>query len=140
MANWRKAGSNAAIWLIFFTLLFNGCAGGQTSQQIVSPLYMLTTSGFQRWDVNMETPKREALLNAIPRGKIVTYLREGEVYHVYADEDSNTLYVGNEAAYQKYLSMTQGKRLCERVDAQNPQEFWSCFEEFQAVGARPRVK
>ncbi len=88
----------------------------------------------------METPKRQALLNSIPPGKIVTYLLDGATYHVYVDKDSNTLYVGDAAAYQKYLSMTQGKQVCERVEGKNPQEFWGCFVEFQAVGAQPRVK
>lgn len=140
MANWRSARFNAAILLISCAILFYGCAGGQTSQQVVSPLYMLTEAGFQRWDVNMETPKSQALLNAIPYGKIVTYKRDGEVYHVYGDKNSNALYVGNAAAYQKYLSMTQAKQICERVEGKNQQEFWTCFEEFQTVGPRPQGK
>lgn len=140
MANWRSARFNAAILLISCAILFYGCAGGQTSQQVVSPLYMLTEAGFQRWDVNMETPKSQALLNALPYGKIVTYKRDGEVYHVYGDKNSNALYVGNAAAYQKYLSMTQAKQICERVEGKNQQEFWTCFEEFQTVGPRPQGK
>lgn len=140
MANWRKAGFNAAIFLVLFAMLLNGCATGQNTQQVVSPLYMLTEAGFQRWDVNMETPKTQALLNSIPYGKIVTYMRDGEVYHVYADKNSNTLYVGNAAAYQQYLSMTHAKQICERVEGKNQQEFWSCFEEFQTVGPRSQGK
>jgi PBP1b-binding outer membrane lipoprotein LpoB len=140
MANWRRTRSNRAIIFIFFTMLLNGCAGGQTSQQVVSPLYMLTTSGFQAWDVNDQTPKRQALMNSIPGGKIVAYTGEGAAYYVYADTNSNTLYVGDEATYQKYLSMTKGKQLCERMEGQNQQEFWGCFVEFQAVGAQPRAK
>lgn len=140
MANLRSARFNAAILLISCAIFFSGCAGGQTSQQVVSPLFILTEAGFSRWDVNMETPKTQALLNSIPYGKIVTYMRGGEAYHVYADKNSNTLYVGDAAAYQKYLSMTHAKQICERVEGKNQQEFWTCFEEFQAVGPRPQGK
>jgi hypothetical protein len=140
MTNWSKARSKAAILFIFVAMVVSGCAGGQTSQQTgqqtVSMQYMLTESGFQPWGVNLETPKRQALLESMPTGKIVTYRRDGEVYHVYADERFNTLYIGDEAAYQKYLSMARGKQLCERVDAQSPQEFWRCLEETQKPGGK----
>jgi hypothetical protein len=139
MRNRRKAGTKAAIGLIFVLALLSGCAGTQTgSQPSASPLYMLTTAGFQKWEVNEQTPKRAALLNNIPPGKIVTYMENGRGYHVYADQDSKSLYVGDEPAYQKYLSMSHSSKLCERVMGQNNQEFWSCFEEYQAEGARPR--
>jgi len=144
MTNWSQARSKAAIFFIFVTMVVSGCAGGQTSrqtsQQTVSMQYMLTDSGFQPWDVNLETPKRQALLNSLPKGKIVTYKRDGEVYHVYGDERSTTLYVGDEAAYQRYLSMARGKQLCERVNAQTPQEFWHCLEESQKAGSGQRLK
>jgi hypothetical protein len=140
MANWRKARYSTGILLVFSTILLYGCAGGQTKEQLISPLYMLTASGFKPWTVNMETPKRQALLNALPKGKIVTYERNGEVYHVYADENSSTLYVGDQAAYQKYLSLARGKKICERVNGTNPQGFWNCMEESQKADAGQWVK
>ena len=141
MANLKTAKFNAAIWLALGALLLTGCADVQVQkQEMVSPLYILTTAGFTRLDVNMNTPKTQALLNSIPYGKIMTYKRNGEVYHVYADKDFNALYVGDEVAYQKYLSMTHAKQLCERVDATDPLAFWSCFEEVQTGGPRPRGK
>jgi hypothetical protein len=140
MTNWSKARAKAAIFFISVAMVVGGCAGGQTSQQTVSMQYMLTESGFQPWSVNLETPKRQALLDSLPKGKIVTYRRDGEVYHVYGDERSTTLYIGDEAAYQKYLSMARGKQVCERVNAQSPQEFWRCLEETQKAGTGQRLK
>jgi hypothetical protein len=146
MSNRSKTRPNAAILSILFIILIGGCAGGQTSQtdsQAISPvshLYMLTTAGFQKWTVNDDTPKRQALLNSIPYGQIVTYQSNGTVYHVYADKDSNTLYVGDAAAYQRYLTMGEGRKLCQRVKGENQQEFWSCFVEFQQVGPTPGKK
>ena len=127
MANRGRAGFYAAIGFIFFCLLINGCAGGQTTQGPVTTEDLLVTAGFQRWDVNMETPKLQALLDAIPKGKIVTYTRNGDVLHAYGNDRTNTLLVGDEAAYQKYLSLAQGKDMCERVAGANAVEFWSCM-------------
>lgn len=126
-----------ALGSIILAVALLGCATPQESQQTVSPLYMLTTAGFKPWGVNMETPKRAALLNSIPRGKIVSYDLNGSPYHVYAEQNADILYVGDELAYQRYLAMTQGKRYCERVKGDNQEAFWRCFEEFQTQGAHP---
>lgn len=137
----RKARAEAAILLVGLIMLVMGCAGAQTSSQpSASPLYLLTSAGFQQWTINDETPKREALYNNIPPGKIVTYVMDGTVYHVYADKDSHTLFVGDGAAYQKYLALSHGSQLCERVEGQNQEQFWRCFVEFKAVGAKSGTK
>ena len=132
MTNRRQAEFFGAFWLILFTLVFSACAGGQGTQHLVVTEYFLKDAGFKPWDVNDTTPKRQAILNSIPREKIVTFKGDAGVYHVYADEGSKTLYVGDEAAYQKYLSLSKGRQLCERVDAPNSAAFWSCFDEAQA--------
>ena len=134
----KQARFNAALFLIFFAILFIGCAGRETTQQLVVTEYLLKDAGFRMGAVNDETPKRQALLNGIPPGKIITYLMDGQVYHVYADKGANTLYVGDEAAYQKYLSMARGKQLCERVDASDSSQFWACYDEYQQAGGGQR--
>jgi hypothetical protein len=131
----RRARFREAIFLILFTILVNGCTGGPALQQEVTTEYLLTTSGFQQWEVNEQTPKREALLNGLPKGKISTYMRNGKVYHVYPGEGSY-LYVGDEAAYQKYLSLTRDRQVCERVYGENQAKFWGCMDEYQQSGAR----
>ncbi len=136
-----------ALLLSFLFLLAAGCAGGQTpreafqqqTQDLVMTEYFLDKAGFQHWPVDQTTPKRQALLDAIPRGKISTYQRGGQTYHVYTDEAAQRLYVGDEAAYQRYLALSQGRKLCERVVAPDSSSFWSCYDEYQALtGGRPR--
>ncbi len=134
MSNRRQAEFYGAFFLILFTMWFSACAGGQGTQHLVVTEYVLKDAGFKAWDVNDTTPKRQAMLNSIPRGKIVTFTGDAGIYYVYADEGSKTLYVGDEAAYQKYLSMSKGRQLCERVDASNSAPFWSCFDEMKASG------
>jgi hypothetical protein len=132
MPNLRKAGGNAAIWLIFVILLFSGCAAEQASTQgRAINEYMLTDAGFGALPVNETTPNRVALYDASGKGTFTTYIQDGNRYYVYIDTFSRTLYIGDEAAYQKYLSMQKDKNLCRSLDATNSAPFWSCFQEFQ---------
>jgi hypothetical protein len=143
MANWNRTRLVGAISLILAAILLNGCAGGnqtlaqtggQTLPHEVTTEYLLTTAGFKRLAVNDETPKLQALLNNIPAGKLVTYSRDGDVYHAYADQGSRALYIGDEAAYQRYEALASGRNLCVRVPGTNPVEFWGCMQEYQTRG------
>jgi len=142
VANWRQARYKAAIGFILVAILFYGCAGGQVEsggqplRAVVIDEYMLTTAGFQKYKPNMETPKTQALLDALPSGQVTTFRANGIAYHAYPDKGSNTLYVGDQAAYDKYVSMAQGKKVCQRVEAPDSSGFWGCFQEMQQKGAR----
>lgn len=136
MMLWRKNRFSAALLLILLAILFNACAGGQTTQELVTTEYFLDKAGFQKLAVNDTTPKRQALLNSIPRGKISTYQKNGETYHAYTDEAAQRLYIGDETAFQNYLTMTKGRQLCERVVGPDSAKFWSCYDEFQKSGGR----
>ncbi len=70
-------------------------------------------------------------MEAVPKGRFVTYRDGGDKWYVYADEASHTIYLGDEAAYQKYLSKVKDKRLCQSLDASDSAPFWSCFQEMQ---------
>lgn len=143
MANGNGARFWGALFLLLATILVNGCAGGgqtrvetggQTLPQEVTTEYLLTTAGFKRLPVNEETPKRQALLTSIPPGKLVTYTRNGEVYHAYADLGSSALYIGDEVAYQRYLALAKNQKVCERVPGTNQAGFWECMQEYQERG------
>ena len=136
MANWRQAGSIAVIGLIFLSLL--GCGGGgmQPLQDQVTTEYLLNQAGFTPNKPNMETPKTQALLDALPEGEITTFRANGVAYHAYPDKRSNILYIGNQAAYEKYAAMARGKNLCQRVEAPDSAGFWGCFQEMQQKGMK----
>lgn len=146
MAKSKNRGVTVAYLFAVAVLLIAGCAGGgmtlyetggQTLQQEVTTEYLLTTAGFQRWDVNQETPKRAALLSSLPPGQISTYIRDGEVLHAYPGAGQYVL-VGSEAAYQKYLSLARGRQLCRQATGANQEKFWVCMEEYQQGGGQPR--
>jgi len=132
----KQAGFSALLLLAFLALLLPGCAGGPATQDLVMTEYFLEKAGFEKWAVNDTTPKRQALLNSIPRGKITTYEKGGVTYHAYTDEAAQRLYVGDDAAYQKYVSISQGRKLCERVTAPDSSQFWTCYDEYQKAGRR----
>jgi hypothetical protein len=142
VANRRQARSKTAIGFILVVILFYGCAGGQVEsggqplQGVVIDEYMLTKAGFKPYKPNMETPKTQALLDALPGGQVTTFRVNGTAYHAYPDKGSNILYIGDQAAYDKYVSMAQGKKLCQRVEAPDSSGFWGCFQEMQQKGAR----
>jgi hypothetical protein len=110
--------------------------GGQTTESVVIDEYMLTTAGFQEYKPNLETPRTQSLLDALPSGQITTFRANGVPYHAYPDKFSNILYVGDQAAYEKYVSLSQGKKVCQRVDAPDSAGFWGCFQEMQQKGTR----
>lgn len=135
MRTYRKSECYGAFFLVLFILVFSACAANQGTQKLVVTEYFLQDAGFKAWPVNDTTPKRQAMLDAIPRGKIVTFRGEAGTYYVYADEGSKTLYVGDEPAYQKYLSLAKGRQLCERVEGgSSSSAFWSCFDDLKGPG------
>ncbi len=143
VANWRQAGSKTAIGFILVAILFYGCGGGGQFRSGGEPLnavvideYMLTKAGFIAYKPNMETPKTQALLDALPSGQVTTFRGDGKVYHAYPDKGANILYVGDQDAYDKYVSMAQGRKVCQRVDAPDSSGFWGCFQEMQQKGGR----
>lgn len=137
MIKWKQPWLTAAILIIVGVALIGGCGGGQSLQREVTTEYLLTTAGFQRWDVNQETPKRAALLDSLPNGQITTYIRDGEVLHAYPGAGSYIL-VGDEAAYQKYLSLARSRQLCRQATGANQEKFWVCMEEYQADKGQPK--
>jgi hypothetical protein len=137
MAKWRQARAGAVAGLIVLMLLGYGCAGAQTTQNRVVTENLLTQAGFKPYQSNMETPKLAALLLAIPKGQITTFKAGTRVYHAYPDERTNTIYVGDQAAYQKYLKLAHGRNVCTRVTAQNSSAFWGCMDEMQKTGGLP---
>jgi len=136
MMFWNKERFIAAILLVLFAFPLCGCAGLETTQDRVINEYLLREAGFAQLEVNDTTPKRQALMDAIPKGQFISYRMDGKKYYVCKDESSQALYFGDEAAYQKFASLVGDKKLCQSMDATQSAPFWSCFQEFQKAGTR----
>src|SRR3974377_406313 len=141
------AGLDAAICLMLVSLLCSGCGGGpgpiasgqEHMQQQVGTEYFLQQAGFRKYQVNQNMPEQEALLSALPKRTVTTYERDDEKLYAYGDKDSRTLYIGNDAAYQRYLALAQGRNLCaSRVGGAESAKFWGCMDEYrQGGGGQP---
>jgi hypothetical protein len=125
-----------AMLFLWLAVLLNGCTGGPSTQNLVITDYLLEDAGFAKLDVNDTTPNRQALLNATIKGQFIAYRTGDNWYYVYGDRASPALYIGDEAAYQRYLAKTRDKRLCQTLDASEGSAFWSCFQEVQKTGRR----
>jgi hypothetical protein len=108
---------SAVICLLLVSLLLIGCGGGrgpiasgqEHMQQQTGTEYFLQQAGFRQYQVNQNMPQQEALLSALPKRTVTKYERDGKKLYAYGDKDTRTLYIGDEAAYQRYLSLAQGK-------------------------------
>jgi hypothetical protein len=108
-----------------------GLTGRPTTKEMVVSEYILEQAGFQKWPINEETPKRAALANNIPIGQITTFTMGGQVYHVYNDQNHKALYVGDQAAYDKYLVLAHGQNLCRKTTGSDGSQFWECYQELE---------
>ncbi|MHB9072424.1 MAG: hypothetical protein ACYC6G_02745 [Desulfobaccales bacterium] len=147
MANTRGARVNAAVWVIISIMAFSGCAdvayvgtgdniagltGRPTTKQDAVSGYLLEQAGFKKLPVYQHyTRSRAALADNIPIGKITTFESGGTIHYVYNDGHYNVLYVGDELAYQKYLSLTHGRNVCQVVKGEHGEQFWSCMQEYE---------
>ncbi len=62
-----------------------------------------------------DTPDRQAMLARLPAHKVLMRNRDGVVHYVYADpQGCNCLYVGNQAAYQKYAAAKQAQHIADQ--------------------------
>ncbi len=128
----------AIILLLLLPVLLTSCAGAisQNTPNKVINEYMLTSAGFAKLDVNDTTPNRQALWDASMPGQFITYYVGDRKYYVYADNMTKALFVGDEAAYQKFQTKVGDKKLCQSLDATDYSAFWSCYQEFQKGGNR----
>ena len=133
MITWKNKKFSVVILLLALAVLLNGCAGviAEPVQGAVVNEYMLTQAGFGKLDVNDTTPNRQALWDASMPGQFITYYLDGRKYYVYADRISHALFIGDEAAYQKFQTKVGDKKLCQSMDATDSSAFWSCYQEFQ---------
>ena len=149
METGKTAWLSLAIGLLLVSLVLTGCGGATAgrgsgltpAQQRVQTQgnteYFLEQAGFKKYQVNQTMSAQEALLSTLPKRTLVNYERDGKKLHAYGDKDSRTLYIGDEAAYQRYLSLAQGRSLCEvREGGQESPKFWGCMEEYRQGGGK----
>jgi len=143
----KVAGLSTVVCFILVSMLSIGCGGGrgpiasgqEHQQQEVGTEYLLDQAGFRKYQVNQNMPQQEALLSALPKRTVTTYERDGKKFHAYGDKDTRTLYIGDDTAYQRYLSLAKGRNICQvRSGGGESANFWNCLDEYrQGGGGQP---
>jgi hypothetical protein len=108
-------------------------------QQQTGTEYFLQQAGFKRVQVNQNMPQQEALLSALPKRTVTTYERDGKKLYAYGDKDSRTLYIGDDAAYKRYLALAKGRDICAvKAGGGESATFWNCMDQYrQGGGGQP---
>jgi uncharacterized protein YceK len=96
--------------VLAIALSLSGCAATQT-QKAESTEQMLTAAGFQM--KYADTPQRQAHIHTIPPRTIVAYPYKGKV--MYAYRETSALYLGNQAAYQRFQQMAFDKKIATQM-------------------------
>lgn len=106
---------------LVLVLALAGCAVVKEVQknEASSTEQMLAAAGFR---VKLaDSPKKMEHLQTLTQRKLITHQRNGKVYYVYADAlNCQCLYVGDEAAYQRFQALQEEKQIAaqERMAAE----------------------
>ncbi len=97
-------------------VVVGGCAAMRKSE-VDTQEQLLSAAGFQM--KLADSPQKLTHLQTLTSQKLVPHTRDGKVYYVYADpEFCKCMYVGNDAAYQKYQDLALKEKLSqERLNA-----------------------
>jgi len=109
----RKELLGAVIMVLAFAIFLGGCAGMQT-QQVESKEQLMSAAGFQMKAA--DTPQKQAHIQTLPQHALLAYPYKGKVVYVY--RDVNTLYMGDQGAYQRYQRLAVEKQIArEQIEA-----------------------
>ncbi len=126
---WSTQKVKITMLIILLAGLLGGCAAGWPASPAVKD-QALRGAGF--WPMEADTPKSQIVMQGSPQGQFSSYEVEGRRYYVYPDPHSNTLFVGNETAYQRYISRQQDKQLCGALDAESGAALSDCLRKLEA--------
>ena len=97
--------------VVILALMLGGCATIEKDNASDTE-QLLAAAGFQM--KLADTPEKLANLQTLTQRKVVPHDQDGNVRYVYADaEFCECLYVGNQAAYQRYEKMAVEKNIAE---------------------------
>ena len=109
-------------------MFFAVCAGVSACSPVQNKEDMLAAAGFTLVPAN--TPQRQASLASLPPHKFVHQVRNNAVVFIYADPTiCDCLYVGNQAAYDRYRQDVFAKNLAneQQMTAQITEGEWGAW-------------
>ena len=132
-------------WLLVMAavgLLLGGCAagtaGGPTQASATSSMeQMLVQADFKIFPEN--SPKCQAVCQKMPTEQLVPQKKGDQIAYAYYAPGTQRLYVGDEAAYQRFINLAVIQNLEPRKRAvyetvPNDPEFWTLWSGSQGGG------
>jgi hypothetical protein len=93
-------------------------AGPAAAQAAKSQAQVLKDSGFKQ-DV-VDTPAEAKHSEKLPEGKLLCYQRDGQKCYAFKDPATNSMFIGDEAAFQRYLD----RSIQEKMDNRSRETIW----------------
>ncbi len=110
----KKSWSKKLVLVAMAVLLLDGCATLR-EERVTDTEQSLAAAGFHQRSA--DTPERLAHLQSLPPQKLFSKTRDGRLYFLYADpEFCHCLYVGDEAAYDRYQKLSVEKEIAEEEE------------------------
>ena len=98
----------AALLLGLVLTALAGCA----TNQVRDNENLMSAAGFKT--KNPQTPEQQAKLDNMDQHKLLRWVRDGQVYYVYADrEGCNCLYVGTEQQHSEFQRLVEQRRIAD---------------------------
>lgn len=121
----KRTGTLLIIILIgIIGLCLAGCAGAPTATAPAKTrAQMLQEAGFKMYKA--QTPQELAHLKVCPPETLMIHERQGATCYAFSDPATNTMYIGDEAAYWRFNDMLekQAEKIQEQKIQSDP-EFW----------------
>ena len=94
---------------------------------------LLNQSGFQAYPGR--SPQAKAYMETCPKNALMIHSREGATAYCYVDPSSNTMYMGDEEAYQRLQNILNNtNQIIPEQKIQDDPEFWKLWESRRGLG------
>jgi len=132
------------VWLMglaVLAFLLSGCAAGPAASptQTSGPDRMeglLVQAGFKL--IPESNPRRQAICQKLPAGQICPHQKGDQMLYGYVVPGTQRLYVGDQAAYQRFINLAVMQKLEEQyrpvADPRTDPEFWPMWADSQGGG------
>jgi hypothetical protein len=130
----KTARSIYALLVMVIAVALAGCATTPTAST-QSPENVLTAAGFKT--MTATKPAQQAYLKKVPDQKLLAHKRNGTTRYVFVNQQNQKLYVGSEAAFQKYLKLAKQAKLDQQhlqaEQQESDPEFWGLWMDSQGA-------
>jgi len=131
----HKTASLLVIMLVgIIGLSLVGCATGPTTTASAKTMpQMLQEAGFQAFPGN--TPKQMAYMQNCQKNTLMIHTRGASTVYCYVDQATNTMYHGDEAAYQRLHTLLNSRQQTIREQKiENDPLFWDMWQSSRGLG------